>query len=38
MHLLFILFFFFFNTVKPAYVVTSIKGSPALSGHFFRIP
>ena len=32
--------FHFFNkkyqcTVKPAYVVTSIKGSPALSSHLF---
>ena len=26
------------NTVKPAFVVISIKGSSALSSHFFRIP
>ena len=25
-------------TVKPAYVVTSIKGSPALSSHIFWVP
>ena len=26
------------STVKPAYVVTSIKGSPALSSHIFWVP
>ena len=26
------------NTVKPAYVVTSIKESPALSSHIFWVP
>ena len=23
------------NTVKPAYVVTSVKGSPVLNSHFY---
>ena len=27
-----------FSTVKPEYVVTSIKGSPALSSHIFWVP
>jgi len=26
------------NTVKPAYMVTSIKQSPVLNGHFFLVP
>ena len=26
------------TTVKPAYVVTSIKGSPVLSSHLFWVP
>ena len=26
------------GTVKPAYMVTSIKGSPVLSSHLFWVP
>ena len=27
-----------FNTIKSAYMVTSIKGSPVLSSHILRVP